>query len=63
MVSSKVPTLNEFYDALENVRAIAVKTPVLESHWLSELTGQPVWFKCENLQRTGAYKLRGAYNL
>ena len=63
MVSNKVPTLNEFYDALENVRAIAVKTPVLESHWLSELTGQPVWFKCENLQRTGAYKLRGAYNL
>ena len=63
MVSSKVPTLNEFYDALENVRAIAVKTPVIESHWLSELTGQPVWYKCENLQRTGAYKLRGAYNM
>jgi threonine dehydratase len=63
MVSNKVPTLNEFYDALETVRAIAVKTPVMESHWLSELTGQPVWFKCENLQRTGAYKLRGAYNL
>jgi threonine dehydratase len=63
MVSSKVPTLNEFYDALENVRAIAVKTPVMESHWLSELTGQPVWYKCENLQRTGAYKLRGAYNM
>lgn len=63
MVSSKVPTLNEFYNALETVRAIAIKTPVMESHWLSELTGQPVWFKCENLQRTGAYKLRGAYNL
>ena len=63
MVSSKVPTLNEFYDALENVRAIAVKTPIMESHWLSELTGQPVWYKCENLQRTGAYKLRGAYNM
>jgi threonine dehydratase len=63
MASNKAPTLNEFYDALENVRAIAVKTPVLESHWLSELTGTPVWFKCENLQRTGAYKLRGAYNL
>ena len=43
MVSNKVPTLNEFYDALETVRAIAVKTPVMESHWLSELTGQPVW--------------------
>ena len=63
MASSKAPTLNEFYDALENVRAIAIKTPVLESHWLSELTGTPIWFKCENLQRTGAYKLRGAYNM
>jgi len=36
---------------------------VLQSHWLSEQTGQDVWFKCENLQRTGAYKLRGAYNM
>ncbi len=63
MPQAKFPTLNEFYQALENVRGIAIKTPMLESHWLSDLTGQSVWFKCENLQRTGAYKLRGAYNL
>lgn len=63
MPQTKLPTLDEFYHALENVRGIAIKTPMLESHWLSELTGQSVWFKCENLQRTGAYKLRGAYNL
>ena len=63
MPGTKFPTLDEFYQALENVRGIAIKTPMLESHWLSELTGQSVWFKCENLQRTGAYKLRGAYNL
>ena len=63
MPQAKLPTLNEFYAALENVRGIAIKTPMLESHWLSEFTGQSIWFKCENLQRTGAYKLRGAYNL
>lgn len=59
----KLPTLDEFYKTHENVSGIALKTPILPSHWLSELTGQDVWFKCENLQRTGAYKLRGAYNM
>ncbi len=56
-------SLAEFEKASENVSSIAIKTPMLQSHWLSELTGQDVWFKCENLQRTGAYKLRGAFNL
>lgn len=62
-MSNKLPTLDDFYATLENVRGIALKTPVLPSHWLSEQTGQEVWFKCENLQRTGAYKIRGAYNM
>ncbi len=56
-------SLAEFEKASENVSSIAIKTPMLQSQWLSELTGQDVWFKCENLQRTGAYKLRGAFNL
>ncbi|MEY3586747.1 threonine ammonia-lyase [Aquiluna borgnonia] len=63
MAQAKYPTLNEFYQALENVRPVAIKTPVLRSDWLSDHTGQEIWFKCENLQRTGAYKIRGAYNL
>ncbi|NBU22343.1 MAG: threonine ammonia-lyase [Actinobacteria bacterium] len=62
-MSTKLPTLDDFYSTLENVRTIALKTPMLPSHWLSEQTGQEVWFKCENLQRTGAYKIRGAYNM
>jgi threonine dehydratase len=62
-MSNKLPTLDDFYATLENVRGIALKTPILPSHWLSEQTGQDVWFKCENLQRTGAYKIRGAYNM
>ncbi|BDQ00615.1 threonine ammonia-lyase [Aquiluna sp. KACHI24] len=62
-MSNKLPTLDDFYATLENVRGIALKTPMLPSHWLSEQTGQDIWFKCENLQRTGAYKIRGAYNM
>jgi threonine dehydratase len=45
------------------VQSVVTKTPLIESHWLTEVTGQPVFYKCENLQRTGAYKVRGAYNL
>src|SRR5437764_4339545 len=37
-------------------------TPVLHSRVLSETVGGPVFFKCENLQRTGSFKIRGAYN-
>ena len=37
-------------------------TPVLHSRVLSETVGGPVFLKCENLQRTGLFKVRGAYN-
>ena len=57
-----VPALSEFERALANVRQVAIETPVLHSHYLSKLVGQEVWLKCENLQRTGAYKVRGAFN-
>lgn len=57
-----VPALSDFEQALANVRKVAIETPVLHSHYLSELVGQDVWLKCENLQRTGAYKVRGAFN-
>jgi threonine dehydratase len=56
------PQLAEFESALELVRQVAIETPVLRSNYLSDLTGQEVFLKCENLQRTGAYKVRGAYN-
>jgi threonine dehydratase len=63
-MSNKViaPTLAEFELAHENVLTVAIKTPLLKSNFLSRYTGQEVFLKCENLQRTGAYKLRGAYN-
>lgn len=57
-----VPALSEFAAALANVRQVATETPVIHSHYLSKVVGQEIWLKCENLQRTGAYKVRGAFN-
>jgi threonine dehydratase len=56
------PTLEDFEAAALNVAAIAKKTPLLLNSYLSEITGGQVFLKAENLQRTGAYKVRGAYN-
>jgi len=56
------PTLEQFQAAREVVAEIAIETPVLHSNYLSEVAGVPVFLKAENLQRTGAYKLRGAFN-
>jgi len=56
------PTLMDFEAAEANVLAIAKQTPLLDSFYLSDLVGGEVFLKAENLQRTGAYKLRGAFN-
>lgn len=56
------PTLAEFIAAQSVVSAIAQETPIEVSRYLGEVLGAPVTMKCENLQRTGAYKVRGAYN-
>lgn len=56
------PTLAEFEAAREVVARVAEVTPMESSRFLSEVLGSPVYLKCENLQRTGSYKIRGAYN-
>lgn len=56
------PSYDELVAARETVSQIARVTPVQSSRYLERILGAPVWLKCENLQRTGAYKLRGAYN-
>ncbi len=38
----------------------AIVTPMEESRWLQAIVGGPVLLKCENLQRTGSFKIRGA---
>jgi len=48
-------------DARRLLAGVAVTTPVEHSRALSELTGTDVHLKCENLQRTGSFKVRGAY--
>ena len=63
-----IPTI-EFAISLEDVRAaaerlrgVANRTPVVSSRTLNARVGAEVFFKCENLQRGGAFKFRGAYN-
>lgn len=49
--------------AARALEGVAVRTPLLGSPWLSEETGLDVRLKCENLQRAGAFKIRGAYTM
>jgi threonine dehydratase len=56
------PTLADFASARETVSRVARVTPMESSLFLSEVLGSPVYLKCESLQRTGSYKIRGAYN-
>jgi threonine dehydratase len=60
--TSVLPTLAEIEDARERVSRIIDPTPMETSRFLSMELGSPVFLKCENLQRTGSYKIRGAYN-
>ena len=54
-------TLKSFEEAVEVVKKVAIETELIYSGFLSEQTGNKVYLKPENLQVTGAYKLRGAY--
>lgn len=47
--------------AAELLHGVSEVTPLAHSRWLHEAVGTPVHLKCENLQRTGSFKLRGAY--
>jgi threonine dehydratase len=55
-------SLDDIERAAELIKDIALRTPMEDSRWLSALTGHPVLLKCENLQRAGSFKIRGAYN-
>ncbi len=54
-------SLADIEAAREALDSMAVCTPMEDSRWLSALVEGPVWLKCENLQRTGSFKIRGAY--
>jgi threonine dehydratase len=55
-------TLDDVRDAARRIAGVAHRTPVVRSRTLDEMVGAEVFVKCENLQRVGAFKFRGAYN-
>lgn len=56
------PTPEEIISAHKRINGYVHRTPVLTSRSLNELTGADLFFKCENMQRGGAFKARGAFN-
>jgi threonine dehydratase len=61
-LSRSIISLAEIRDAAERIRPLVHRTPVLTSAFFDAMLGASVFFKCENLQRVGAFKLRGASN-
>ena len=61
MATATAPGLPEIERARERLEGVARVTPVFPSETLSRLAGRPVHLKAENLQRTGSFKIRGAY--
>lgn len=57
-----IPTFDDVLAAHERIKPYIHRTPVLTSTFLNELTGAELFFKCENFQKAGAFKARGASN-
>jgi threonine dehydratase len=62
MITTTLPTFVDVESAARQIAGVAHKTPVATSRTVDAKTGATVFFKCENLQRGGAFKFRGAYN-
>lgn len=61
-MATEFVSLVDIEDARKRLEGVAVATPLDRSRSLSAHAGGPVFIKCENLQRTGSFKIRGAYN-
>ncbi len=59
---TKWPTLDDVRQAESALAGVTYRTPLQESSYINDLIGSRVFFKLENLQRSGSFKLRGAYN-
>lgn len=57
-----IPTFDDVEIARERIKPYIHRTPILTSSYLNELTGAELFFKCENFQKAGAFKVRGASN-
>ncbi|MEI6382701.1 MAG: threo-3-hydroxy-L-aspartate ammonia-lyase [Betaproteobacteria bacterium] len=60
--STPLPTFEDVVLAAQRISGFAHRTPVMHSRYLNQTLGAEVFFKCENLQRMGAFKFRGAFN-
>lgn len=58
----QTPTFLDIEAAHDRIRPYIHRTPVFSSRFFDQLTGASIFFKCENLQRVGAFKIRGATN-
>jgi threo-3-hydroxy-L-aspartate ammonia-lyase len=61
-IDTNIVTFADIEAAHQRLTGVAHKTPVMTSRTVNELTQRQVFFKCENFQRMGAFKFRGAYN-
>ena len=61
-MTTALPTFADVVAASERLQGVAHRTPVLRSTTANALLGAELFFKCENLQRMGAFKFRGGYN-
>ncbi|PSM47360.1 threo-3-hydroxy-L-aspartate ammonia-lyase [Chroococcidiopsis sp. CCALA 051] len=61
-IDTNIVTFADIEAAHQRLTGVANKTPVMTSRTVNELTQRQVFFKCENFQRMGAFKFRGAYN-
>lgn len=61
-MTSDFVSLSDIEEARKRLLGVAIRTPVDRSRALSKHAGGEVFVKCENLQRTGSFKIRGAYN-
>ncbi|TVQ04882.1 MAG: threonine/serine dehydratase [Balneolaceae bacterium] len=59
---SLIPNFDAINQAAERIKPFAHRTPVLTSAWFNRETGGEIFFKCENFQKVGAFKFRGACN-
>ncbi len=57
-----IPTYDDVLEAHARIKPYIHKTPILTSRFLNELSGAELFFKCENFQKAGAFKVRGACN-
>ena len=57
-----MPTLKEIQEAHNRISPFIHRTPVLTNFSLNELSGAELYFKCDNFQKTGSFKIRGATN-